>query len=75
MNPQGRRSRPGEGDFWQIPMLNLISTKGGADYLKLARSCRPVRYFGTLFWDDITIFWDENLSFNWQTEKNPVLDQ
>jgi len=24
-------------------------------------SCRPVRYFGTLFWDDITKFWDENL--------------
>ena len=24
-------------------------------------SCRPVRYFGTLFLDDITIFWDENL--------------
>ena len=24
-------------------------------------SCRLVRYFGTLFWDDITIFWDENL--------------
>ena len=22
-------------------------------------SCRPVRYFGTLFWDDITLFWDE----------------
>ena len=22
---------------------------------------RPVRYFGTLFWDDIAIFWDENL--------------
>ena len=42
-------------------------------------SCRPVRYFGTLYLDDITIFWDENLSlfifFNWQTEKKPVLDQ
>ena len=24
-------------------------------------SCRPARYFGTLFWDDITLFWDENL--------------
>ena len=24
-------------------------------------SCRPVRYFGTLFLDDITKFWDENL--------------
>ena len=24
-------------------------------------SCRPVRYFGTLFWDDFTKFWDENL--------------
>ena len=24
-------------------------------------SCRPVYYFGTLFWDDITKFWDENL--------------
>ena len=23
-------------------------------------SCRSVRYFGTLFWDDITIFWDKN---------------
>ena len=23
-------------------------------------SCPLVQYFGTLFWDDITIFWDEN---------------
>ena len=23
-------------------------------------SCLSVRYFRTLFWDDITIFWDEN---------------
>ena len=23
-------------------------------------SCPLLRYFGTLFWDDITIFWDEN---------------
>ena len=41
-------------------------------------SCRPVRYFGTLFWDDIMKFWDENLYyyfFNGQTEKTPVLDQ
>jgi hypothetical protein len=22
-------------------------------------SCRLVRYFGTLFWDDITLFWDD----------------
>ena len=26
-------------------------------------SCRPVHYFGMLFWDDLTIFWDENLLF------------
>ena len=25
-------------------------------------SCRTVHYFGTLFWYDITKFWDENLS-------------
>ena len=32
------------------------------------------RNFGTLFWDDITIFWDEN--FLWfLTEKKPVSDQ
>ena len=24
-------------------------------------SCSPGWYFGTLFWDDITMFWDENL--------------
>ena len=51
MNPQGRRSRPGEGDFWQIPMLNLISTKVGADYLKLAHGVLYVilgRYFGMI---------------------------
>ena len=24
-------------------------------------SCRHVRYFGTLFWDDITKVWDEKL--------------
>ena len=24
-------------------------------------SCRPVRYFGIFFQDDITKFWDENL--------------
>ena len=33
-------------------------------------SCCPVRYFGTLFWDDITKFWDENLlSFTFLTGK------
>ena len=41
--------------------------------------CHPLHYFGTLFWDDITIFWDDNLLLftflNWQTEKKPVLDQ
>jgi hypothetical protein len=30
-------------------------------YVYKTCSCRPVRYFGTLFWDDITIFWDEHL--------------
>ena len=35
-------------------------------------SCRPVRYFGMLIWDDITLFWDENvilftfLTGNWE---------
>ena len=30
-------------------------------YVYKTCSCGPVRYFGTLFWDDITIFWDEHL--------------
>ena len=41
-------------------------------------SCRPVHYFGTLLWDDIMIFWDENLLlFTFLTGKlrKPVLDQ
>ena len=31
-------------------------------------SCPFVRYFRTLFWDDITIIWDENIVyfFNWE---------
>ena len=33
-------------------------------------SCCPVRYFGTLFWDDIANFWDENsLLFTFLTGK------
>ena len=32
-------------------------------------SCRPVCYFETLFWDDITKFRDENLLFTFLTGK------
>ena len=35
-------------------------------------SCPFVRYFRTLFWDDITIIWDENIVyfFNWETQNS-----
>ena len=34
-----------------------------------------VRYFRILFWDDITIIWDENIVYFFNWEKIPVLDQ
>ena len=52
-----------------------MALKKGVSIVQETCSCRPIHYFGTLFWDDITKFWDENLFSNWQTEKNPVLDQ
>ena len=38
-------------------------------------SCPFVRYFRTLFWDDITIIWNENIVYFFNLEKKPVLDQ
>ena len=38
-------------------------------------SCPSVRYFCTLFWDDITIIWDENIFYFLNWEKKPDLDQ
>ena len=32
-------------------------------------SCPLVRYFWTLFWDDITIIWDENIVYFYNREK------
>ena len=32
-------------------------------------SCPLLLYFGTLLWDDITIFWDENLLWFWTEKK------
>ena len=37
--------------------------------------CPLVRYFRTLFWDDITKIWNENIVYFVKWEKNPVLDQ
>ena len=34
-----------------------------------------VLYFRTLFWDGITIIWDENIVYVFNWEKRPVLDQ
>ena len=56
-----------------------MALKKGVSIVQETCSCRPIHYFGTLFWDDITKFWDENsLLFtfvNWQTEKKSVWDQ
>ena len=49
--------------IWEITIFK--------NYLKLVH----VRYFRTLFWDDITIIWDENIVYFFNWEKNPVLDQ
>ena len=58
--------------YWQITYEFSI-------YIHKTFSCRPVCYFGTLFWDDIILFWDENLLlftfFKGQPEKKPVFDQ
>ena len=55
----------------QLPKRNIFFEK--------TCSFRLVQYFGTLFWDDITIFWDENLLlFTFLTgklRKKPVFDQ
>ena len=40
--------------------INLLHQLLGKWYNKTCSSC-PVRYLETLFWDDITKFWDENL--------------
>ena len=34
-----------------------------------------VRYFRTLSWDDITIIWDENIVYFFNSEKKTVLNQ
>jgi hypothetical protein len=36
-------------------------------------SCPLLQYFRTLFWDDITIFWDENLLLFLTERKKPVI--
>ena len=48
-----------------------------AEYKKRAKdvslqtfSCPFVRYFCMLFWDDITIIWDENIVYFFNCEKN-----
>ena len=53
--------------------------KSSNQKLQKSFSCRPGWYFGTIFWNDIMIDilgWKSIIfSFNWQTEKKPVLDQ
>ena len=46
-----------ETEFQAEPILLAVEIFHLYCYLKLIH----VRYFGTLFWDDITKFWDENL--------------
>ena len=47
-----------------------MALKKGVSIVQETCSCRPVHYFGTLFWDDITKFWDDNsLSFTFLTGK------
>ena len=45
-------------------LVNAVEGEKSADSSgnRTTCSCCPVSYFGTLFWDDITKFWDENLS-------------
>ena len=47
-----------------LPKLQMLSIKVekilSQSSLKTC-SLPLLQYFGTLFWDDITIFWDENL--------------
>ena len=55
----------------QIYLYNRYTTTRNLALLKSCRhcsSCPFVRYFRTLFWDDITIIWDENFVylFNWE---------
>ena len=38
-------------------------------------SCPFVQYFCTLFWDDITIIWNESIVYFINWEKKPCLDQ
>ena len=50
---------------WHRPKLtSQIIVPNGHEHLFCEShktcSCPLVQYFGTLFWDDITIFWDEN---------------
>ena len=44
-----------------LSCVTVLETHFSKKIDKKTFSCRPVRYFGTLFWDDITKFWDENL--------------
>ena len=43
----------------QVLLLTCKATKSDLCTEKTC-SCPFVRYFGTLFWDDITIYWDKN---------------
>ena len=58
------------GEGWASPLKGIN--------IKQQETC-PVRYFGTLFWNDITRIWNENLLlFTFLTgklRKKPVLDQ
>ena len=44
-----------------LAACNNINCPAYQHYLHAFCSCGPVCYLGTLFWDDITKFWDENL--------------
>ena len=37
-----------------------MALKKGVSIVQETCSCRAIHYFETLFWDDITKFWDEN---------------
>ena len=55
----------------------IVLTLKNSDFSTLKTcSCPFVRYFRTLFWDDITKIWDENIVYlTFLTEKKHVLDQ
>ena len=55
--------------------FQILSKSYDAFYHPKTCSCPFVRYFRTLFWDDITIIWDENIVYFFNWEKKTVLDQ